>query len=233
MKKISTTKLAKARGITTGAMYELLTTAGYMVREGEKSVLTEAGRYAGGDTVDSKKFGEYAVWPEDIKLAEAPDKISKQRLITSTVIGKEFEISAKKVNSILSELGWINKALKGWQVTGHGKKLGGVQSESRDTGAPYVRWPESIVKVRALLDSVDDVKGSDKTAVKSSAEFSETVSFREKFPAKHRAADGHMVRSKAEMVIDNWLYMAELIHAYERKLPIEEDVYCDFYIPTG
>ena len=23
------------------------------------------------------------------------------------------------------------------------------------------------------------------------------------------------------------------MHAYERKLPVEEDVYCDFYIPTG
>ena len=42
-----------------------------------------------------------------------------------------------------------------------------------------------------------------------------------------------MVRSKAEMLIDNWLYMAEIVHAYERKLPIEEEVYCDFYIPTG
>lgn len=27
--------------------------------------------------------------------------------------------------------------------------------------------------------------------------------------------------------------MAEIVHAYERKLPIEEDVYSDFYIPTG
>jgi hypothetical protein len=35
------------------------------------------------------------------------------------------------------------------------------------------------------------------------------------------------------MLIDNWLYLAEIVHAYERKLPIEEDVYCDFYIPTG
>jgi len=42
-----------------------------------------------------------------------------------------------------------------------------------------------------------------------------------------------MVRSKAEMLIDNWLYMAEIVHAYERKLPIEEEVYCDFYIPKG
>jgi hypothetical protein len=27
--------------------------------------------------------------------------------------------------------------------------------------------------------------------------------------------------------------MAEIVHAYEKKLPIEEDVYSDFYIPTG
>ena len=43
--------------------------------------------------------------------------------------------------------------------------------------------------------------------------------FREKFEAKHRATDGHFVRSKAEMLIDNWLYMAEIVHAYERKFP--------------
>lgn len=58
-------------------------------------------------------------------------------------------------------------------------------------------------------------------------------SFREKFQAKHRTADGHFVRSKAEMIIDNWLYMAEIVHAYERKLPIEEEMYCDFYLPAG
>jgi hypothetical protein len=57
--------------------------------------------------------------------------------------------------------------------------------------------------------------------------------FREKFEAKHRAIDGHYVRSKAEMLIDNWLYQYGLIHAYERKLPIDEDVYFDFYIPSG
>jgi hypothetical protein len=34
-------------------------------------------------------------------------------------------------------------------------------------------------------------------------------------------------------LIDNWLYMSEMVHAYERRLPIEEEVYSDFYIPTG
>ena len=35
------------------------------------------------------------------------------------------------------------------------------------------------------------------------------------------------------MLIDNFLYINGIVHAYERKLPIEEDVYCDFYIPSG
>ena len=45
--------------------------------------------------------------------------------------------------------------------------------------------------------------------------------------------DGHWVRSKAEALIDNWLYMSEVVHAYERSLPVEEELYCDFYIPEG
>lgn len=57
--------------------------------------------------------------------------------------------------------------------------------------------------------------------------------FREKFEAKHRTQDWHYVRSKAEMIIDNLLYQYGIVHAYERKLPIEEDVYSDFYIPPG
>lgn len=56
---------------------------------------------------------------------------------------------------------------------------------------------------------------------------------RSRFPARYRTADGHMVRSRAEALIDNWLYMNGIAHAYERKLPIEEDAYCDFYINQG
>lgn len=41
------------------------------------------------------------------------------------------------------------------------------------------------------------------------------------------------MRSKAELLIDNWLYMAGIVHAYERRLPIQEEAYCDFYLPAG
>ena len=61
----------------------------------------------------------------------------------------------------------------------------------------------------------------------------EETNFRSKFPATFRAEDGHMVRSKAEQIIDNWLYHKGIVHAYERRVPIEEEVYCDFFIPIG
>ena len=57
--------------------------------------------------------------------------------------------------------------------------------------------------------------------------------FRKKYPAKYRTLDGHYVRTKSEVIIDNWLYNKRIVHAYERKLPIDEDVYCDFFIPEG
>lgn len=49
----------------------------------------------------------------------------------------------------------------------------------------------------------------------------------------HTLFIGHMVRSRAEVLIDNWLYMQGIVHAYERRLPIEEECYCDFYLPGG
>jgi len=40
-------------------------------------------------------------------------------------------------------------------------------------------------------------------------------------------------RSKAELLIDNWLYTRYLAHAYERRMPVPEDAYADFFIPLG
>jgi hypothetical protein len=115
--------------------------------------------------------------------------------------------------------------LKGWVATDQGIKQGAVQSEDTRSGAPYVRWPKTIAQSSLLLSSIS---GAD-----SSSPFEGSANAPMKHQAAHRATDGHFVNSKAEMLIDNWLYMAEIVHAYERRLPIEENVYCDFYIPTG
>lgn len=80
---------------------------------------------------------------------------------------------------------------------------------------------------------------SKKTEEKKSKDYKSTdvekedEDFRTKFPANIRAEDGHVVRSKAEKIIDDWLYHKGIVHAYERRVPIEEEVYCDFFIPIG
>jgi hypothetical protein len=54
--------------------------------------------------------------------------------------------------------------------------------------------------------------------------------FRKKYPAEYRCEDGHYVRSLSEVVIDNWLYNKGYIHSYEKRLPINENLYSDFYL---
>ncbi len=236
MKLVSTTALAKVLGVLPKELFADLLKAELVSKEDGTWVLTDKGKALGGDYKESKKYGKYVVWPEEMRLdsSSPASQETTEKSITATVIGKYFELSANKVNFIFSEIGWIDKGLKGWNITVQGKKQGGVQAENFRTGIPYVRWPESILKSKTLLETVSHVKGTAEIKLNSNdKEDTKAVGFREKFLAKHRSADGHFVRSKAEMLIDNWLYMAEIVHAYERKLPIEEDVYCDFYIPTG
>lgn len=231
VKRLSTTQLAKQRGMAPNQLFAQLNEIGLLKKENDQWVLTEAGEQLGGVHLNSK-YGQYAAWPEDVEFTQPTsnaEEKSPEKLITATAIGKHFDLSPNKMNYILSELGWIKKGLKGWLVTDQGIKLGAQQGEDSRSGIPYARWPEKILNIKALQDSIDNMKGIDKPKTESD----KMDSFRHKFEATHRATDGHFVRSKAEMLIDNWLYMAEIVHAYERKLPIEEEMYCDFYIPTG
>ncbi len=163
---------------------------------------------------------------------KVPAPTAKGKPLTATAIGKELGISAQRINLILAELGWVERGpgAKGWEATPLALKLGATQREA-SSGAPFVVWPDTILTNAHFLSSVRDIKGED-AEPKLGEESREPQDFREKFPAKYRATDGHLVRSRAEMLIDNWLYMSGIVHAVERKLPIEEDVYCDFYIPS-
>lgn len=148
-------------------------------------------------------------------------------MITSTEIGKTLNISPRNVNIRLSEIGWTQKTAEGWVLTPLGKHVGGVQKKHPQSGSIYVVWDESILTHPEFVTSGKPTEeiNEPKNVVESE--------FRDKFPAKLRTTDGHYVRSRAELLIDNWLYMAEIVHAYERKLPIEEEAYCDFYLPGG
>jgi hypothetical protein len=240
MEYISTSALAIELDIKSSDLFDKLKTLSWIERKNDKWILTELGKKKGGQTRNHAKFGEYIVWPENISIDEHPKE--RPKFINATAIGKHFDISSQRLNLILSELGLIEKDLAaGWEITKLGKSVGGRQFEHETSGSNYVLWPESILQYKRLLEvfkenSTEELQ-KQPTSVLPQAETQvaniNKDNFREKFEAKHRTIDGHYVRSKAEMLIDNWLYQYGLIHAYERKLPIEEDVYCDFYIPSG
>ncbi len=170
---------------------------------------------------------------------DSADTEARTGYLSSTAIGRHFALSNIKTNLILAELGWIEKYIKGWVPTDRGNALGANVRQS-NKGIPYVVWPESILKNAALRDSVSEQSANPAAAERpprpdtaANKTDDKSADFRAKFPATLRTQDGHMVRSRAEVLIDNWLYMQGLVHAYERRLPIEEECYCDFYLPGG
>lgn len=154
-----------------------------------------------------------------------------QERITASTLGERYGLSSMQLNAVLAELGWISRDGQGWQVTAHGQALGGMQQVHPRSRVPFVVWPPTISDNRILHATIQSFRGE---SLPSAAEVvGADRQFRDRFPAQHRTTDGHLVRSKAELLIDNWLYMAGIVHAYERQLPIQEEVYCDFYLPTG
>ena len=168
---------------------------------------------------------------QDVKKVAEP-QAEYSAMLSSTALGELVGVSNQRMNAILSELGWISREGKGWQSTEHGKKLGAEEREHHISHISSVLWPASIQHSKILLDTVKAVQGIQDVVQEPVVE-SGKIGFREKFKAEHRAFDGHWVRSRAEMLVDNWLYMAGVAHAYEKRLPIEEELYSDFYIPAG
>ncbi len=229
-KLISTTQLAKRVSIPIGQLFGKLQELDLILRKDEEWHLTEKGKAAGGDYRVREKVGRYVVWPEDIPLEGA----TRSNMLNATALGESFDLPPRRINKILSEHGWIKQHLGGWLVTALGQRVGGEQRENQKSGVPYVLWPETVLQNQSLQNTLSEIKGDGvKTISDAAPSASKSTGFRESFAPKQRAADGHVVRSRAEMLIDNWLYTAEIVHAYERRLPVEEEVYCDFYLPSA
>ncbi len=243
MEYISTSALANELDIKSGDLFDKLKKLGWIDRKNEKWILTDLGKQKGGQTRNSPKFGEYIVWPENLSFDNGKQK-SKPKLLNATAIGKHFDISSQRLNLIFSELGWIEKALvgqevNGWAATKLGKSIGGRQFEHETSGGSYVLWPENIIQNKSLkevfsdLQPVADISSSLTPTLQDSTQQTNS-DYREKFEAKHRTLDGHYVRSRAEVIIDNLLYQYSLVHAYERKIILgDEEVLSDFYLPDG
>lgn len=139
------------------------------------------------------------------------------KTFTPTQIGEKLGKNAREMNEIFSDLGFINKTKNGWVLTDSGKQNGGVQNNYK--GSLSVSWREEIFENQILKNTINPTPTA------------QECDFRSKFEAKYRTKDGHYVRSRAEVIISDWLFSECIAHAYERRVPIVEDMYCDFYIP--
>ncbi|MFZ3430092.1 glycerol kinase [Vibrio harveyi] len=225
--KISTSALAKMRQIEAKLLFADLKRAGYIVRQDEKWILTEEGAKFGGEYVDHPKFGQFIVWPTNLHIELAS---TSGKTYSATQLGENLKLNAKRMNQLLSELGWISKSEEGWSLTEAGIRAGGQQRTDKESQNTFVVWHDVVLRNKRLKQSVIEFLGQDAESHSTDKSFS---SFRQKFEAKHRTLDGHYVRSKGELLIDNWLYLAGVVHAYERQLPIDQDVTSDFYLPGG
>lgn len=234
MELLSTSALANELNLKSTELFDKLKTLGWLIKVNNKWVLTHLGKEKGGQMKSSQQFGDYVVWPGNIAIENNPPK-DKSKFLNATAIGKHFGTSSQRLNLILSELGWMEKNIAGWQLTKLGRSIGGRQYEHETSGGTYILWSESVLTNANLasgfiqVDTVPDQPLTQQSIVVAKPSID---NFRDRFPATLRTKDGHMVRSRAEVIIDNALYDYKLAHAYERKLPIEENLYSDFFIPT-
>ncbi len=227
MKTISTTNLSEKLGIDKNELYDKLVELDLIYRKENKWLLTHKGNEVGGTMISKENF-KFIAWPEDFNPFSNTDN-SKIVFLNATKIGEQYEISSQRVNNILSELGWIEQAIKGWKITILGKKGGGLQREHQ-SGGTYVLWPETILNDSVFLRSIKPPENIQKEVTTTNGNHNKPDN---KYPdTLLKAKDGHLVRSRAELIIDNLLYDYGLTHAYERELTVAETVFSDFYIPA-
>ena len=94
-----------------------------------------------------------------------------------------------------------------------------AQNEKKNTP----RTPQKTSTKKAEPKSKTTTKTASKAEPKSKVEAQKEL---------FRTKSGHLVRSKSEVIIADYLYGEEICFAYEKRLPIETEARCDFYVPA-
>jgi hypothetical protein len=229
--RLSTTALARKLNIPAQQLFATLKDYGWIQRAGESWVLTQKGEFEGGGYQQSRRFGRYIIWPERLEHHPLLAAIeSNQRITAATMCRYYPRLHPRQINRALAELGLQHHSILGWELTELGRSLGGLQEESENSGAFYVTWPHEIIdnpvihrELTRQSDQIQPVVADDSAEpdLFAAAEFNCV------------GIDGHSLRSPLQTRVCNWLYLAQLAHAYQRALPTEEPVYADFYVPEG
>jgi hypothetical protein len=233
---LSGTALARRLNIPTRELFRILSEHGWIQRQGEHWRLTGRGEFEGGRYQNSERFGTWIAWPESVLQHRLFTADQDHNLLTSAMLGDRFGLSARQTSLLLHELGWMRRAVKGWELTPRGKALGGVQEEYPDSGVPFVRWPAVLQRHPVLLQNLRVVQALEHVGEAHEGELfaDPEADIRVDLGGAdaHRALDGHVLQSRAHLMICHWLYMSGIVHAAGRRLPVEGEYRCDFYLPS-
>ena len=119
----------------------------------------------------------------------------------------------------------MKHGFQGWELTPLGEARGGIQLENESSGTFYVVWPQAVQSDRVLQAQLRFTAEIDREAPTESDDlFAEQLDY--------QAVDGHLHQDKVHLQICHWLYMAGQVHACKRRLPVEEELVADFYLPA-
>ncbi|SFV51459.1 hypothetical protein MNB_SV-12-769 [hydrothermal vent metagenome] len=162
--------------------------------------------------------------------------------ITTNQLTKELNTTRAELIVKLQRLEFIDHKGK---LTKRGIKNGGEYKNYM--GTEYISWQDKdkiinlLNKKQTILGKIFNRDKSNNTKEqkeqkkeKSKKNIKKNIDPRKSYKEpQYRTEDGHYVRSKAELIIDNWLYHQNIVHAYEKRLPTEENLLSDFYLPQG
>jgi hypothetical protein len=227
--KISTSALAKKLDIPVQQLFATLKDYGWIQRHKDSWLLTGKGEFEGGGYVDSRRYGRYIVWPQELQNHRLIGAIESNQRITAATMQRYYpHLHARQINRALAELGLQTHSILGWELTERGKHLGGQQQESEDSGAFYVTWPHELVDHPVIHRELNKQAVGDASVAQTPPE---DDLFATGDPGPSEGLDGHQLQTTLELHVCNWLYLAQLAHAYKRALPVETALYADFYLP--
>lgn len=222
--KISTSALARQLEVPVQQLFGTLKDYDWIRKIQDGWALTPKGEFEGGEYKTSKRYGRYIVWPAKLEQHPMLQALENNKMLSAAALGESFQLSGRAVNRALAELGWLKRELHGWILTAAGKQSGGVQMENKQTDMLYALWPASVLENKIVglrLESCSAAthgeQGDDLFAQQSSFE----------------SVDGHRHENRELLAICHWLYMAGVLHACGRQLPVQESLRSDFYLPLN
>ena len=135
------------------------------------------------------------------------------------------------MNKIIEEIGWSRSfSGGGYEPTKQGLRKDVLRLESQK-GTPYCSYPPGIIHDIALISRFADIspasaRFSNVSPIQtqsSQGNSGDCVCYCGKCSLlgksqKYKTRDGHFVRSRGEVMIDNYLYTSRVAHAYELDL---------------